>query len=77
MSRQVKTKFDGEKTMSTADDRRKQSIYFPGWMLDEMRSEASRLDRSLSWVVHRAWRIARKVIREVPDSTVQPKGEGQ
>jgi uncharacterized small protein (TIGR04563 family) len=43
-------------------DKRKQSLYFPEDMLAEIQSEANRLDRSISWVVQRAWMIARKEI---------------
>jgi uncharacterized small protein (TIGR04563 family) len=50
------------------DDRKsqKQSLYFPQDMHDEMKSEAERLDRSLSWVVTRAWKLAREKIRNLP-----------
>jgi uncharacterized small protein (TIGR04563 family) len=44
-------------------DKRKQSLYFPGPMLDEIAAEARRLDRSLSWVVQRAWKSARDEIK--------------
>ena len=37
-------------------DKRKQSLYFPESMLQEIKEEAARLDRSLSWVVQRAWK---------------------
>jgi uncharacterized small protein (TIGR04563 family) len=47
--------------------KRKQSLYFPESMLDEIKSEAARLDRSLSWVVQRAWRASRHTIRRIPD----------
>ncbi len=47
-------------------DKRKQSLYFPVSMLDEIRDEAVRLDRSLSWVVQRAWLLAREEIRRLP-----------
>ena len=36
-------------------DKRKQSLYFPESMLQEIKDEAARLDRSLSWIVQRAW----------------------
>jgi uncharacterized small protein (TIGR04563 family) len=29
-------------------------------MLEEIRNEAARLDRSLSWIVQRAWKVARE-----------------
>lgn len=47
-------------------DKRKQSLYFPEEMLLEIKNEASRLDRSLSWVVQRAWKIARAEIKKSP-----------
>lgn len=42
-------------------EQRKQSLYFPREMLDEIRNEAARLDRSLSWIVQRAWKVAREL----------------
>jgi uncharacterized small protein (TIGR04563 family) len=57
----------GVTTMSEQDPKaRKQSLYFPTEMLEEIRGEASRLDRSLSWVVQRAWRRAREEIKKTP-----------
>ena len=47
-------------------DKRKQSLYFPDDMLEEIMKEAIRLDRSLSWVVQRAWRIAAKEVGKFP-----------
>lgn len=47
-------------------DKRKQSLYFPETMLQEIKEEAARLDRSLSWVVQRAWKLARADIRKIP-----------
>lgn len=47
-------------------DKRKQSLYFPESMLKEIMAEAARLDRSLSWVMQRAWQVARKDIRKIP-----------
>ena len=47
-------------------DKRKQSLYFPETMLGEIKEEAARLDRSLSWVVQRAWKLARTDIRKIP-----------
>ena len=49
-------------------DKRKQSLYFPEAMLDEIQKEAHRLQRSMSWVVQRAWKNARKEIKSVPGS---------
>jgi uncharacterized small protein (TIGR04563 family) len=47
-------------------DKRKQSLYFPEEMLSEIKREALRQDRSLSWIVQQAWRIARDDIRKFP-----------
>lgn len=47
-------------------DARKQSLYFPEEMLHEIQEEATRQDRSLSWVVQRAWRAARERIAKLP-----------
>jgi uncharacterized small protein (TIGR04563 family) len=51
---------------SEKSDKRKQSLYFPETMLQEIKDEAARLDRSLSWVVQRAWKNARAEIKAMP-----------
>lgn len=51
---------------SRGSDKRKQSLYFPEAMLQEIKDEAARLDRSLSWIVQRAWKTARADIRKIP-----------
>jgi len=57
---------DETTTTRTGSDKRKQSLYFPEIMLQEIKDEAARLDRSLSWVVQRAWKLARSDIRKIP-----------
>lgn len=47
-------------------DKRKQSLYFPETMLREIQEEANRQDRSLSWIVQQAWKIARSEIARYP-----------
>jgi uncharacterized small protein (TIGR04563 family) len=47
-------------------DKRKQSLYFPEEMLKEIGAEATRQDRSLSWIVQKAWKAARKDIMSMP-----------
>ena len=47
-------------------DKRKQSLYFPEDMLREIQEEANRQDRSLSWIVQQAWKIARSEIMRFP-----------
>lgn len=51
---------------SESPGRRKQSLYFPEYILTEIQEEAKRLDRSLSWVVQRAWKVARQTIKKMP-----------
>ncbi|GAC1522676.1 MAG: hypothetical protein NVS3B10_22900 [Polyangiales bacterium] len=58
-------------------DKRKQSLYFPEEMLQEIKDEAARLDRSLSWVVQRAWKIARLEIRKLPSVNEIASGEDE
>ena len=35
-------------------------------LLDEIRKEAARQDRSLSWIVQKAWKIARRELTKFP-----------
>ncbi len=44
----------------------KLSFYFPAQMIVEIQREAVRQDRSLSWVVQQAWRLARDEVRRLP-----------
>jgi uncharacterized small protein (TIGR04563 family) len=37
--------------------KRKLSIYIPDSVLRQMQEEAKRLDRPLSWIIQRAWRV--------------------
>jgi uncharacterized small protein (TIGR04563 family) len=50
----------------TGTDNRKQSLYFPEDMLEEIQREAERQDRSISWIVQQAWKVARADIRKLP-----------
>jgi uncharacterized small protein (TIGR04563 family) len=52
--------------MAQTSDKRKQSLYFPEDMLREIQEEATRQDRSLSWIVQQAWRSARAHIAKMP-----------
>jgi len=47
-------------------DKRKQSLYFPDAMLREIQQEANRQDRSLSWIVQKAWQLSRADIARFP-----------
>jgi uncharacterized small protein (TIGR04563 family) len=57
---------EGEETVMARSEKQKQSLYFPDETLREIMREANRLDRSLSWTVQQAWRIARDGVRRFP-----------
>lgn len=44
----------------------RQSIYFPKEMIEEIKAEAIRQDRSISWIIQKAWRIARPMMKKLP-----------
>lgn len=50
----------------TTTDKRKRSLYFPDNILREMQMEAKRQERSLSWIVQYAWRVARAELMRLP-----------
>ncbi len=55
-----------DKQIEKTADKRKQSLYFPEEMLTDIKREALRQDRSLSWIVQQAWRLARDDIKKFP-----------
>ena len=59
----------------SGSDKRKQSLYFPEDMLKEIQAEAARQDRSLSWIVQKAWKIARIEIKKYPSINDLPDDE--
>jgi uncharacterized small protein (TIGR04563 family) len=52
--------------------KRKQSLYIPADMLDEIMRESWRQDRSLSWVVQQAWLRAKEGIALMPAAPGKP-----
>jgi uncharacterized small protein (TIGR04563 family) len=58
-------------------DKRKQSLYFPEEMLKEIADEARRQDRSLSWIMQKAWKIARRDLTRVPSVNDSPSTVAQ
>lgn len=46
--------------------KKKLTLYFPEDMLDETKAEAERQDRSISWILQTAWRIARNEMNTYP-----------
>ena len=65
-ARSLSTPDPGKLLKMATSDKRKQSLYFPEEMLLEIQQTAQRLDRSLSWVVQQAWKIARGEIMRFP-----------
>ena len=48
-------------------DHRKQSLYFHRDLIAELREEAARLDRSLSWLIQYAWKHGgRDAVKKIP-----------
>ena len=50
--------------MRTEKDERKLSVYLPRPILDELNVIAAQLDRSKSWVLQKAWELARQDMRK-------------
>ena len=47
-------------------DKRKQSLYFPEDMLHDIKTEAARQDRSMSWIIQKSWNLAREQLAKMP-----------
>lgn len=47
-------------------DPRKVSMYLPDALAAEIRAEAKRQDRKISWLLQKAWKMAREEIRKMP-----------
>lgn len=55
-----------------ASNKKKVTLYFNATMLSETQREALRQDRSISWIIQAAWRIARDEVKRMP--SVVPTG---
>lgn len=53
--------------MATNKSKNKRSIYLPDSIILEIESEAKRQDRTVSWLIKRAWLESRGKIKEYPD----------
>jgi uncharacterized small protein (TIGR04563 family) len=60
---------------SMSSQKKKVTLYFNAAMLAETQKEALRQDRSVSWIIQAAWRLARDEVRQTPDAltTATPK----
>jgi uncharacterized small protein (TIGR04563 family) len=47
--------------------KKKVTLYFNSGLLEETQREAIRQDRSISWIIQAAWRMARDEVRRLPD----------
>jgi uncharacterized small protein (TIGR04563 family) len=46
--------------------KKKVTLYFNALVLGETQHQAIRQDRSISWIIQAAWRIAREEVRRLP-----------
>ena len=51
---------------SLVSQKRKVTLYFNSAMLGETQKEAIRQDRSVSWIIQAAWKLARDEVRRMP-----------
>lgn len=49
----------------------KMTLYFPPELLEEARQEAQRQERTVSWILQKAWEFARQDIRRFPNADGQ------
>ena len=49
-------------------DKRKQSVYLPENVLEEIKEESIRQERSISWLIKQSWIIAREKLYKIPSS---------
>jgi uncharacterized small protein (TIGR04563 family) len=52
--------------------KKKVTLYFNAGVLGETQHEAIRQDRSISWIIQAAWRIARDEVRRLPGYSQSP-----
>jgi uncharacterized small protein (TIGR04563 family) len=57
-------------TNTRKSDARKVGVYLPGEILADVQAEAVRQDRSVSWLLQRAWTLAKAELMAAP--TVEP-----
>jgi uncharacterized small protein (TIGR04563 family) len=50
--------------------KRKVTLYFNSAMLAETQKEAIRQDRSVSWIIQAAWRLARDEVKKMPGTGI-------
>ncbi len=48
--------------------KQKLTLYFPPELLEEARLEAQRQERTVSWILQKAWEFARQEIHKLPSA---------
>lgn len=56
------------------NQKKKVTLYFNSTMLSETQREALRQDRSISWIIQAAWRIARDEVKRMPGALPAANG---
>ncbi len=44
----------------------RQTVYIETWVAEEIKMEAARQERSVSWIMQRAWALAKAELRRMP-----------
>jgi uncharacterized small protein (TIGR04563 family) len=57
-----------------SSQKKKVTLYFNAAMLAETQREAVRQDRSISWIIQAAWRLARDEVRRLPAAATARSG---
>jgi uncharacterized small protein (TIGR04563 family) len=57
--------------------KRKVTLYFNAAMLAETQKEALRQDRSISWIIQAAWKLAREEVKRMPPALPHASSGGQ
>jgi uncharacterized small protein (TIGR04563 family) len=57
--------------------KRKVTLYFNAAMLAETQKEALRQDRSISWIIQAAWKLAREEVKRMPPALPHASPSGQ
>jgi len=60
---------DSYLVMQPRNDQRKMSLYLTKSVYEELREQAFRLNRSVSWVAQQAWMLARDKLASLPQHT--------
>lgn len=55
--------------------KQKLTVYIPDQMLDELKREAERQDRSVSWLIEHCWQLSRRQLRRYPGVQEMLEGE--